>query len=97
MCVQATFYQQGNEKRTIVHLLNESNTTGGRALPEGDSSMREEVLPIAGIKVSFADTGISSARLEPEGIDLPLEKSGGKVQVTVPKLELHSMVVAEKG
>ena len=97
MCVQATFYRQQEPKRIVVHLLNEINTTGGRALPEGDSSMREEIVPIAGIKVTFRDQGIKRIHLEPEGQDLPVTTVPEGVQVTVPELKLHSMVVAEVG
>ncbi|MGC8864030.1 MAG: hypothetical protein ACP5R5_14835, partial [Armatimonadota bacterium] len=95
MCVQATFYQQQDPKRIIVHLLNEINTTGGRALPECDSSMREEIVPIHDIKVVLRNRGVKRVHLEPEGLDLPVTAMPDGVQVTVPELKLHSMVVAE--
>lgn len=95
MCVQATFYQQAEGSRQIVHLLNELNTTANRALPEGDTSMREEIVPIEGIRVTFRDGGVRKATLQPEGIDLPVEKTPAGARVTVPRLGLHSMVVAE--
>ena len=95
MCVQATFYEQNNGQRKVVHLLNEINTTGSRAIPEGNSSMREEVVPIAGIKVAFTDKGIKRIHLEPEGLDLPMQTTADGVEVTVPQLNLHSLVVAE--
>ncbi len=96
MCVQATFYQQGGGKRTIVHLLNEINSTSNRALPEGDPPMREEIVPLSGIKVFFADALIKRVHLEPEGQDLPIAKVSGGIEVSVPTLGLHSMVVADK-
>lgn len=96
MCVQATFYQQNEGRRTIVHLLNELNTTADRALPEMNPPMREEVIPLAGIKVFFRDGSIKSAMLQPEGTRLDLKRVDDGVEVTVPKLELHSMVVAER-
>jgi hypothetical protein len=96
MCVQSTFYQQDNGKRTIVHLLNEIDTTTNRALPEGAPSMREEIVPIADIKVEFRDTSITRVHLEPESQDLPIKKTADGVEVTVPKLMLHSMVIAER-
>jgi len=95
MCVQATFYEQNGGKRTVVHLLNEINTTGGRALPEGDSSMREEIVPLAGIKVLFRRPGITRVHLEPEGIELEMHPTPAGTEVVVPELKLHSMVVAE--
>ena len=56
LCVQAAFYTQQSGKRTIVHLLNEVNTTANRAIPENNPSQREETLPIVDIKVTFSDT-----------------------------------------
>ena len=35
MCVQTNFFGQRNGKKLIVHLLNEINTSAGRALPKG--------------------------------------------------------------
>lgn len=102
MCVQATFYQQpfdgaqGDGKRTVVHLLNELNTTTDRALPEGNVSLREEIVPLADIRVLFRDASIRRVHLEPEAQDLPITRTDEGVQVTVPKLGLHSMVVAER-
>ena len=45
LCVQAAFYQQNGGKRTIVHLLNEVNTSANRAFPENNPSQREEICP----------------------------------------------------
>ena len=95
LCVQATFYQQAGGKRLIVHLLNELNSNGDRALPESNSSMREEVIPIEGIKVTFNGREIKSATLEPEHQPLVLTRGASGTEVQVPRLGLHSMVVAE--
>ncbi|MEI6914234.1 MAG: hypothetical protein WCL39_03795 [Armatimonadota bacterium] len=96
MCVQSTFYQQEGGKRTVVHLLNEINTNTDRALPEGNVSLREEIVPLTGIKVRFNDPSIKRVHLEPEAQNLFIAISDGGVEVTVPKLGLHSMVVAER-
>ncbi|MFO0803005.1 MAG: alpha-amylase family protein [Gemmataceae bacterium] len=93
MCVQSTVMRQTkNGTRLVVHLFNDVNTTGGRALPMDDVPLREEVLPIADIRVQF-EPGyrIKSVKLQPEGKELPLKDNA----VTVPKLEIHTMVVAE--
>jgi hypothetical protein len=95
MCVQSAFYEQDNGKRTVVHLLNEINTTGGRAWPESDPSMREEIVPIADITVRFRNPAITKATLQPEGIDLALTKVDNGFEVKVPQLRMHSMVIAE--
>ena len=96
MCVQAAFYEQQGGSRTVVHLLNELNTTGGRALPDMDPSMREEVVPLCGIKVLFRDKSIKNIKLQPEGDELKLNITDEGLEVVVPQLKLHSMVVADR-
>ena len=95
MCVQTNFFTQQNRKKLIVHLLNEINTSAGRALPEGGPPAREEIIPIHGIQVVFHNQSIKQVRLEPEGIDLNISQIESETIVTVPELRLHSMVVAE--
>ncbi|MEI6915666.1 MAG: ankyrin repeat domain-containing protein, partial [Armatimonadota bacterium] len=95
LCVQAAFYTQKEGKRTIVHLLNENNTTADRALPENNPSMREEIVPMIDIKVSFNNPNVISAFQEPGHIALPMTKTAAGVEVTVPRLDVHSMVVFE--
>jgi hypothetical protein len=95
LCVQAAFYTQKDAARTIVHLLNEVNTGADRALPENNPPQREEVLPISGIRVKIADPHVSSATQEPEHRPLPLQRTAGGVEVVVPRLDVHSMVVFE--
>jgi hypothetical protein len=96
LCVQANFFEQKDENRLVVHLLNQFNSAAGRSLPDGTPSAREEIVPMRNIRVSFRDRGIRSARLEPEGIPLPLVRDTAGIHVTVPELRLHSMVVAER-
>ena len=94
LCVQAAFYTQQEGRRMVVHLLNEVNTTANRALPFNNPSEREETLPVFGIKVSFRGPEVSSASQEPEHLSLPVKKVADGVEVTVPRLDVHSMVVA---
>jgi hypothetical protein len=94
LCVQAAFYTQNQGKRIIVHLLNETNTTANRALPVNNPPEREEVLPICDIKVTIHGP-IASATEEPGHRSLPLKRSTEGIQVTVPRLDVHSMVVFE--
>jgi hypothetical protein len=56
MCVHATVMRQtqGGASRLVVHLFNDVNTTGGHAMPADDVPLREEVLPIADIRIRFA-------------------------------------------
>jgi hypothetical protein len=95
LSVQAAFYTQNGGKRKIVHLLNEVNTTANRALPENNPSQREEILPISGIQVALSDPKITTARQEPGHQPLPLTRTADTVQVTLPRLDVHAMIVFE--
>jgi hypothetical protein len=80
----------------VLHLFNDSNTTGGHALPTDDVPLREEVLPIADIRIVFGpEYRIRRATLEPEGRALDLETTPTGTQIIVPRLEVHTLVVAE--
>jgi hypothetical protein len=57
--------------------------------------LREETVPIHDIRVSFRGYNLGPIRLQPEGKELPTVREGDSVTVTVPKLDVHSMVVAE--
>lgn len=94
LCVQAAFYTQNGGKRTVVHLLNEVNTSANRALPENNPSQREEIIPVSGIRITLA-ADATSAYLEPEHKALEMKKGPEGVTVTVPSLNVHSMVVFE--
>jgi len=85
MCVHSTFYRQkAAGERLVVHLYNDFNTAGNHALPN-----------IHDIKVRFAGYNIGRIHLEPEAVELKPAKVDGGLEVTVPKLEVHTMVVAE--
>lgn len=98
MCVVAGYFSKQDKagRRAIVHLLNDSNTTTGHGSKEEKHfAIREEVLPIHGIKVTFSGPRPKRVALAPEGGELRIAGSGGQWQVTVPRLDLHSVVVAE--
>ncbi|MFN3653440.1 MAG: ThuA domain-containing protein [Armatimonadota bacterium] len=98
MCVHSTVMRQkrGAGERLVVHLFNNLNTTAHHALPADDVPLREEVVPIAGIRVTFDPKyRISRIRTQPEGKMLKLTRAARGTSVTVPRLEVHSMVVAE--
>lgn len=61
----------------------------------GTWPVREEVIPIHGVKVICRLPGVTKATQDPEGVVLPLATTGGGVEVTVPQVNVHSMVVFE--
>jgi hypothetical protein len=99
MCVQATYFQQERDgvQRTVIHLFNNLNTTGGHGLPSAEVPLREETVPISGIRVLFRTTAPRSCRFEPDGFDVPLrrDEATGAVVAEAPPLVLHGMLVAE--
>jgi len=98
MCVHATVMRQpaGGAERLVVHLFNDLNTTAAHALPVDDVPLREEVVPIPDIRVSFRpDYKIRRVTLQPEGKELVVRRGPEGTTVTVPRLEIHTMVVAE--
>jgi hypothetical protein len=97
MCVQASYWTQSDKagRRVVVHLFNNVNTTGGHGLPAAEVPLREETVPIAGIRVRFERDAPKRVHLEPGGRELPLRHEGADTFVEVPSLELHAMVVGE--
>lgn len=62
---------------------------------KGTWPIREEVIPLHDIRVACRLPGIRKATLQPENLDLPLRNIKGGIEVAVPKVEMHSMVVFE--
>jgi hypothetical protein len=61
----------------------------------GTWPIREEVIPLHDIRVVCRVPGVKKATLQPENVDLPLKSLPDGVVVSVPKVEMHSMVVFE--
>jgi hypothetical protein len=98
MCVHSTVMRQVKDggERLVVHLFSDLNTTAFHALPNEDVPLREEVVPIHDIRVSFGpDYRLKRIHLEPEGRDLAIQRGAEGASVIVPKLDVHAMVVAE--
>ncbi|MBT3375070.1 MAG: family 10 glycosylhydrolase [Lentisphaerae bacterium] len=93
--VQTMTHQQGT--RLVVHLLNDVSSFGRSANVLGESMyIRREILPIHDIRVTFRDRELTRFRLVPGGESLEATPTEQGVTVTVPKLDIHAMVVAEK-
>lgn len=96
MCVHAVTVRQTKAgERLIVHLFNDVNTTAGHGIPAEEVPLREEVLPVHDIRVTFRGYAIKRVHLEPGMSALEMRKAEDKVEVLVPKLDVHAMVVAE--
>ena len=79
-----------------MHLYSDLNTTAFHALPNDDVPLREEVVPIHDIHVTFDRSyKLGRVHLEPEGKELTVTAKQAGWQVTIDRLDVHSMVVAE--
>jgi hypothetical protein len=98
LCVAAGFLTKarGNARQTIVHLLNDIDTTTGHGSKEEKQfAIREEVVPIAGVKVALSGPRPSRVYLVPGHARLEVQAKGPAWEVTIPRLNLHAAVVAE--
>jgi len=99
--VQVTAFTQG--ERQIVHLLNDAHPHGLPPLTKQTwngyytnfSRVHEETIPLYGVKVTL-EGKFRSVRYVPGEAKLPMTYAAGKTTVTLPRLDLHGMVVAEK-
>jgi hypothetical protein len=97
MCVQATYFVQSDNggHRPIIHLFNGLNTTANHGRPDMDVPLREEVVPIPGITVTFLKDAPKSAYLEPGRRSVNPKRTAQGVMVELPPLEIHAMLVGE--
>jgi hypothetical protein len=98
MCVQMSCYsrKQGKTTETIVHLFNNVVTTAHHGQPSAEVPLREEIVPIHQLRIVFTGSLPRRVFSQPENKELPMRRTGETVTVVVPKLELHSMVVATR-
>jgi hypothetical protein len=96
LCVDATYWTQERDgRRVIVHLFNGLNTAAGHGLSVAEVPLREETVPVPGIRVRFERDVPARVHLEPGGQELPLRHDGPAAYVEVPPLEVHALVVGE--
>lgn len=97
MCVQVTSFKQPTKdgKRVVIHLFNGMNTTGNHGLPASEVPLREEVIPVHGIQVTFRKDAPMKFRCEPGARPTDVRKSGDVVTVTCPPLDVHMVLVGE--
>jgi type 1 glutamine amidotransferase len=81
-CIETTLFAQEAEGRTIVHLVNTQPT--------------EETIPVTDItaRIRFKKP-ITKVYLAPDSTELEYSVEGDTVEVRVPKVEYHNMIVIE--
>ena len=98
MCVHSTIMRQQfhGEHRLIIHLHSDLNSTADHAFANDDVPLREEVIPIHDIQVMFGPQySLHRVHLQPGGKVLEMQKQNNGTMVTVPRLDVHTIVVAE--
>ena len=94
--VQVMTHRQG--RRLVVHLLNDISSFGRSANAKGESMyIRREVIPIHDIRVTFRDRRSRKFQLVPGNTKLSPTPTADGLTVTVPRLDIHTMVVADMG
>lgn len=94
MCVQATFWHQtvGDRRRLAIQFFNGLNTTANHGAPAIDVPLREETVPISGIKVRLAGMESIQARWQPA--DIWIRANAGQ-SVSLPQLDRHGILILE--
>lgn len=89
-CGRVSIMHQPKENRYMIHLLY------GVPITRGETEVIEDIVPLRDVTVTCAvETDPKRVYLAPSGGDLEYEYSGGKVKLTVPVIELSSIVVVE--
>jgi hypothetical protein len=87
---------QKDKNRDIVHLLCAAPLYRG-TFKRGPIEVVEDLIALPNVTVSLRlDHEITGARLEPQGIDLPIARTDGAVNITVPHMTGHQMVVLHR-
>ena len=97
MCVQATYFKQTDkdDRRLVLHLFNGVNTTANHGLPAMDVPLREETIPIHGIRVRFEKDVPKRFHIEPDGGEPKVTKDGAATVIELPPLDLHAILVGD--
>ena len=96
-CVHSTVFRQEKQgqSKLLVHLYNDVNTTAFHGLPNDDVPLREETLPIHDIRLKLHGYRVQQAKQQPEDRSLSLAVEGTSTSITVPRLEVHSVIVLD--
>lgn len=99
MCVQATCWTrtEGDRKQLVVHLFNNLDTTAHHGQPGTGVPLREETVPVHGIRVTFTGAVPKKFHVEPGGLVPKVAREGTSAVVELPPLEIHALLVGEFG
>jgi len=78
-----------------VHLFNGLNTTANHGDPASEVPLREEIVPIAGIRVRLEGQAPTSFKCEPGARPVEVKRDGNATFVMMPPLLIHQMLIAD--
>jgi hypothetical protein len=85
------YTRQEKEQRNILHLLYAHTTVRGKG-----TEVIEDTVPLYNVECSVKyNKKPSKVVLEPQGEEIAFEYKNGEVNFTVPKVDIHAMVVIE--
>jgi hypothetical protein len=98
-CVQVTYWHQpairsNKQHRLIIQFFNGLNTTANHGLPAVDVPLREETIPIHGIKIHLGKQDFHEMFIEPGHIAPKILDATGPI-LELPPLELHQILVLD--
>ena len=82
-----TFSKQTEENRSILHLLYAHTTVRGR-----NTEVIEDTVPLYDVKCRIKCENCNKITLVPSGQEIPFNYNDGRVEFTVPKVDIHQMV-----
>ena len=86
-----TLTRQEKEQRSILHLLYAHTTVRGKG-----TEVIEDTVPLYNVNCSVKyNKKPRRVVLQPENEEIPFEYKNSEVKLTVPKVDIHSMVVIE--
>lgn len=88
--VEVSLLRQEAAERSVVHILNYVPERRGTAF-----DTVEDVLPIFNVPVSLKASSVSKVTLQPQNTPLRFETKDGRVEVMIPEVLGHQMVVFE--
>ncbi len=102
-CVQTTFYDRhppaaegrAEQKQLVIHFFNNVNTTAALGNPANEVPLREESIPVHGLRISFSGKTPSRVHLEPGGILPKATSANGEIVIDLPPLDVHYMLIGE--
>ncbi len=97
---RVTVTRQAAEKRRVVHLLYANKHVRGGKISVGGTASQgyameviEGLEPVRGVRVAVGgSSAVKRATLEPQGREIPLERSGDTVTFTVDEFACHQIV-----